>query len=406
MEFEMAESSKRQRLRGSFSTAGERRRRQPSPTKNSPSPSSPPSPTAPHQNLQFSTPAVAQRYFSLYKDRQIIEPKCLNDEYFESRNFEFFGMLKNLGLDEFCCDVAPYNSDLVRVFYSNLKICENGTMKTEVNNVQIIIKLSIFASIANLPSVGLKFEGKLFENWANEYNIYVVRQLICLPHNPPTTRILADNMTAEARVLHYTICRVLFPRVSNFAQATEEDLLIMWIIMTTKQINWTHLIRHRMKKALRPGAPLPYPTLVTRILEHFEVPLEDEISVPPSRHCTISGGVIQSFGLTQNADNRWVHRNSPPPHQHQNQPPPQLQPQPRLQQQTSSLHDVLRGINDLRTFVGDSFNTLNESINARFEQLELNMGDRFDTIDARVEHVEHDIDYLRRHFDPHGGSSS
>ncbi|KOM55514.1 hypothetical protein LR48_Vigan10g140600 [Vigna angularis] len=218
----MAESSKRQRLRGSSSTVGGRRRRQPSPAENSPSPSPPPSPTAPHQNLQFSTPALAQR----------------------------------------------------------------------------------------------------------------------------------------------------------------------------------------MKKALRPGAPLPYPTLVTRILEHFEVPLEDEIFVPPSRHCTISAGVIQSFGLTQNADNRWVHRNSPPPHQHQNQPPPQLQPQPRPQQQTNSFHDVMRGINDLRTFVEDNFNTLNESMNARFEQLELNMGDRFDTIDARVEHVEHDIDYLRRHFGPHGGPSS
>ncbi|KOM50702.1 hypothetical protein LR48_Vigan08g152900 [Vigna angularis] len=119
-------------------------------------------------------------------------------------------------------------------------------------------------------------------------------------------------------------------------------------------------------------------------------------------------GVIQSFGLTKNADNRWVHRNSPPPPpQHQNQPPPQLQPPPPLlQQQSSSFDDVMRGINDLRTFFGDRFNTLNESMNARFEQLELNMGDRFDTIDARVEHVEHDIDYLRRHFGPHGGSSS
>ncbi|KOM28370.1 hypothetical protein LR48_Vigan538s000800 [Vigna angularis] len=182
-------------------------------------------------------------------------------------------MLKNLGLDEFCCDFAPYYPDLVRVFYSNLKLSENGTMKTE---------------------------------------------------------------------------------------ATEKDLLITWIIMTTKQINWTHLIRHRMKKALRPGAPLPYPTLVTRILEHFEVPLEDEIFVPPTRHWTISGGVIQSFGLTQNADNIWVHRNSPPPPQPQNQPPPQLQLPPVRQQQTSRFDDVMRGINDLRTFVGASFNTLNE----------------------------------------------
>ncbi|BAT98887.1 hypothetical protein VIGAN_10024600 [Vigna angularis var. angularis] len=180
----------------------------------------------------------------------------------------------------------------------------------------------------------------------------------------------------------------------------------MWIIMTAKQINWTHLIRHRMKMALRDGAPLPYPTLVTRILEHFHVPLEDEISVPPTRHWMILGAVIQSFGLIKNADNRWVHRNSPPPPQRQRDPPPELLLPTVRPQQTSTFDDLMTGINNLRTFVGDNFNTLNETMNARFEQLELNMGDRFDTIDARVENVEHDIQYLRCHFGPHGGSSS
>ncbi|KOM47320.1 hypothetical protein LR48_Vigan07g102400 [Vigna angularis] len=401
----MAESSKRQRVRGSSSTAAGRRHRQPSPPESSPSP--PPSPTPANQNLQFSTPALAERYFSLFNDHQIIDPKYLNDQYFEDHSFEFFGMLKNLGLNDFVCDVARYYPNLVRVFYSNLKFSDNGTMKIEVNNVKMIIKPNIFASIANLPFVGLNFEGKLFQDWADEYNIDVVRQLLCLPHNPPTSRILAGNMTAKARILYYVICRVLFPRVSNFAQATEEDILLMWIIMMAKQINWTHLIRHRMKKALRPGAPLPYPILVARILKHFQIQLEDEISFPPSRHTTISGGVIQSFGLPKNADNRWVHRNPPPPPHCQNQAPPQLQPPPPLvQQQTTSFDDVIRGINDLRTFVGDNFITLNESMNARFEQLKLNMGDRFDIIDAGVKRVEINIDYLRRHFGPHGGSSS
>ncbi|KOM28343.1 hypothetical protein LR48_Vigan528s001400 [Vigna angularis] len=136
--------------------------------------------------------------------------------------------------------------------------------------------------------------------------------------------------------------------------------------------------------------------LLFLVLKAFMVPL----LLRGIKHWTISGGVIQSFGLTQNADNRWVHRNSPPPPQPQNEPPPQLQLPPV--QRTSRFDEVMTGINDLRTFVGDNFN----SMNARFEQLELNMGDRFDTIDARVEHVEHDIEYLRRHFGPHGGSSS
>ncbi|KOM30979.1 hypothetical protein LR48_Vigan01g053400 [Vigna angularis] len=72
-------------------------------------------------------------------------------------------------------------------------------------------------------------------------------------------------------------------------------------------------------------------------------------------------------GFIQNADNRWVHRNSPPLPEPQRNPPPQLfippPPPPR-----SRFDEVMTGINDLRTFVGDSFNTLNETMNARFEQ--------------------------------------
>ncbi|KOM38464.1 hypothetical protein LR48_Vigan03g184600 [Vigna angularis] len=147
-------------------------------------------------------------------------------------------------------------------------------------------------------------------------------------------------------------------------------------------------------------SPPPSPTPAHQNLQ-FSTP------ALPERHITISGQVIDSFGLTQNADNKWVLKYSSPPPQRHNQARPQQQPPPPLlQQQTTSFDDVMRGINDLRTFVGDNFNTMNESMNARFQQLELNMGDRFDTIDARVEHVEHDIDYLRRHFGPHGGSSS
>ncbi|BAT97851.1 hypothetical protein VIGAN_09142000 [Vigna angularis var. angularis] len=228
----MAESSKRQRVRGSSSTTVKHRRRQPSPPESSPSP--PLSLTPAHQNLQFSTPALSERYFSLFSDRQIIDPKHLHEQYFDDHSFELFGMLKNLGLDDFVCDVAPYYPYLVRVFYRNLKFSDNGTMKIEVNNVKMIIKLSLLASIANLPSVGLNFEGKLFKDWADEYNMDVARELICFPYKPLTSRILVGSMTVEARILHCVICRVLFPRVSNFAHATEEDILLMWIIMMVK----------------------------------------------------------------------------------------------------------------------------------------------------------------------------
>ncbi|XP_014509712.1 uncharacterized protein LOC106768862 [Vigna radiata var. radiata] len=176
--------------------------------------------------------------------------------------------------------------------------------------------------------------------------------------------------------------------------------------MTGNHINWTYLIRQRMKKALKENASLPYAFLITRILQHFDIPLDDGIPGPRTRQMQISRTSLDSFGFKLNANNIWVPKNAPRPSQGQSEAPPQQQlpPPPILDTQTSSYDDLMRGINDLRTFVGDSFNTMNENINTRLEQLEINMGDRFDTLETRVDHLEHEI--LHRHFGPHGGSSS
>ena len=88
-----------------------------------------------------------------------------------------------------------------------------------------------------------------------------------------TDRLLAGSLIFDCRIMHYIIVRILMPRSSNLAQASEEDLILMWAFLTVRQIDWAHLIRYRMHKALRSSAPLPYPQLITLFLRHFNVPL-------------------------------------------------------------------------------------------------------------------------------------
>lgn len=73
------------------------------------------------------------------------------------------------------------------------------------------------------------------------------------PIAPPSGILLVGSMIVEDKMLHYVICQSFLPHVSNVAQESEEDILLMWIIMTSKKNNWVHMIRHRMKKALREG---------------------------------------------------------------------------------------------------------------------------------------------------------
>ena len=91
-----------------------------------------------------------------------------------------------------------------------------------------------------------------------------------------TGRLLVGSLAFECRIMHYLIVRILLPRSSNLAQVFEEDLIVMWVFLTGCQIDWAHLVRYRMHKALRSNAPLPYPHLITLFLQHFDVPLDSE----------------------------------------------------------------------------------------------------------------------------------
>ena len=69
---------------------------------------------------------------------------------------------------------------------------------------------------------------------------------------------------------------MLLPHSTNLAQAFEEDLILLWALQIDRQINYAHLVHYPMHKALQENAPLPYPYLVTMILQDFNILLANE----------------------------------------------------------------------------------------------------------------------------------
>jgi len=76
----------------------------------------------------------------------------------------------------------------------------------------------------------------------------------------------------------------------------------MWVLLTGHQIDWAHLVRYRMQKALRSNAPIPYPHLITLILRHFDVPLDSKTFVQVKRSFSIGAGVVTSFKYRKECD--------------------------------------------------------------------------------------------------------
>ena len=88
------------------------------------------------------------------------------------------------------------------------------------------------------------------DDWKFDFSSHDARQMVCTDQAEMTGRLLADSLTFECRIMYYLIVCILLPRSSNLAQVSEEDLIVMWAFLTGRQIEWAHLVRYCMHKAL------------------------------------------------------------------------------------------------------------------------------------------------------------
>ena len=126
--------------------------------------------------------------------------------------------------------------------------------------------------------------------------------MVCNENADMTGQLFTGSFTFECRIMHYILCRILLPRSTNIAQASEKDLILLWALQTGCQIDWAHLVCYHMHKALRANAPLPYPQLVTIFLQHFNVPLDDKPFLKVKCSFAIGATAVASFGYRKDMD--------------------------------------------------------------------------------------------------------
>ena len=277
-------------------------------------PPAPPLPSfsSPRSLTLFSSDDQRQRYYSLFSNHVILDPKYLDLEFFEGETFDWCQFFQNSELVDFMSLKLPFYPKLVWVFYNNLKI-QDGIIFSEVHQIPIVVDQSLFYSLTKLSSQGVPFEGTLVDDRKHVYSSHDALKMVCNDHVDMTDKLLAGSFTFECRIMHYILCRVLLPRSINLAQASEEDLILLLALQNGWQIDWAHLVRYCMHKALRVNAPLPYPHLITLFLQHFNVLLEDEHFVKVKRSFSIGAGAITSFGYQKDRDGQWVHKQDLPP---------------------------------------------------------------------------------------------
>jgi len=91
--------------------------------------------------------------------------------------------------------------------------------------------------LTKLSSQGVPFEGALVDDWKHIYSNHDARKMVCTENVDMSGQLLAGSFTFECRIMHYILCHILLPRSTNLAQASEEDLILLWVFQTGRQID-------------------------------------------------------------------------------------------------------------------------------------------------------------------------
>ncbi|MED6139297.1 hypothetical protein PIB30_082467 [Stylosanthes scabra] len=156
--------------------------------------------------------------------------------------------------------------------------------------------LATLATVWRLKDEGDTFKGGNYPlgTWDEFSKATAVRDLH-LEHAAPG-KYAVSRMSTDHCLLLYVLSYVLLPRKSNHGTATEEDLLILWVIGNEKQIHWPYLMANRLFRYSqgRSGSFLALAHLWTGLFEMAPLDLSREEVVNPG-----SANIITSKNINQ-----------------------------------------------------------------------------------------------------------
>ena len=108
-----------------------------------------------NQTRFFSQRSQMVEYASQFYARKILSPKTMSLSWFAQQGFQFQDHLVYQGLQQFVTLKGPYYDDVMKAFYSNLKVIEEGNLLSEVNNKKIIVTPCDWMLLARLKYDGV-----------------------------------------------------------------------------------------------------------------------------------------------------------------------------------------------------------------------------------------------------------
>ncbi|MED6164687.1 hypothetical protein PIB30_092553 [Stylosanthes scabra] len=186
---------------------------------------------------------------------EILLPKYTGDGVLPDEKYpEFWRLIDIYGLRPFLYMRRRYYPRFVATAFTTIFIQEDPD-EEEGEGFALSFRLGgreyKFTLAALATSWGLKDEGDTFKGGSNPHGTWTefskakaMRDLRL--EYAASGKYAVSRMTTDHRLLLYVLFYILLPRKSNHGTATEEDLLILRVIVKEKQIHWTYLMAHQL----------------------------------------------------------------------------------------------------------------------------------------------------------------
>ncbi|GAV65395.1 hypothetical protein CFOL_v3_08910 [Cephalotus follicularis] len=172
----------------------------------------------------------------------------------------------------------PYYLDLMKEFYANFGFSTSVSLLTSVNGIPMMMNYALFSSILSIPYDGNKAWSN--RNWVEEngFSCEECVHLLFGENAQLVDKMYSRNLSLNYRFLHRAVATHIIPKSGGFDEVTHIEAFTMFRIITGRRINVPLLIFNHMKAIhARENARLAYGNIITKILIHFDINLDDEV---------------------------------------------------------------------------------------------------------------------------------
>ncbi|KAL2505369.1 Uncharacterized protein Adt_20990 [Abeliophyllum distichum] len=176
-----------------------------------------------------------------------------------------------------------------------------------LRNKHVKITQELIRSILHLEDGGIRLYTTKTIPHIQEYNPVEACCRVTGKHFEAVVRLSTNQLTLMCHVLHNIIAQIIVPRKGHLDEVNHYDVFLLDSILRGCKLDFSYIMIQHMSCVLSDtrAKALPYGMILTKIFQHFEVPIRDLVALLPKATDTIKTLTLKQMKIFKE-DGQWV----------------------------------------------------------------------------------------------------